>query len=141
MNVKLLIGILIFLVIVNLATTGTYLFLTLRHHAEPAPVLGGGPPPPIPMDLSSDQQEKLHQLMRSFHDDTRAMHDSIKTVEDSTMSMLQHNPVDRQAIEALMATAASLHLRISERAVQSLMDAKAFLTPEQQKHFYNMIMR
>jgi hypothetical protein len=163
MKLKILVGILVFLILVNLGTIGTYLYMTGRGMHRPIPELagpplggprpGGMPPegvptgepppggrPPLAMMLDASQQEQLNRLMETFVKDTWSSDTAARDLEESTFKMLQKDHVPQEEVEANLEKISALHLQISKRAFQSLMEAKSFLRPDQQQRLFDIII-
>jgi hypothetical protein len=148
MKTKILIGILVFLIIVNLATIGTFLYLKF---ARPGPdglaMPGDGGRPPgrafrDPMaHLSADQRNKLNELMRGFHDESRALNDKVRDLEETTFRLLHESTIPNDSIDLTLRQMADLRLEISRKATQRLIAAKAFLDPAQQDILFDAIMK
>ena len=142
MRVKILVAALIFLIVVNLATIGTYVYLKLaqsseeeRHGMPP-----GRMPPPI-AQLNEDQRQKIFGLMRGFQEETRNLQLRVRSLEDSTFRLIQETSVERDKVDERLREIAGVRLEISKKAAQKMIEAKSFLTPEQQKHFFDAIMQ
>ena len=145
MKLKILIGILVFLILVNLATIGTFVYMRFTHQRPPE-FFGGrgeGPPPGPPFigDLNEDQRERMHQLMEGFRSATSEKRKQLDELDRSLFSLLQQNPVNHDSLEARLKQVDGLRLDISRAAMENLIKAKEFLTPVQQEHFFHMIMQ
>ena len=149
MKTKILVGVLLFLIVVNLASIGTYLYQ--RYTAEPSEGMGfmpggmGGPPfgrgqSPM-MELSGEQRQRMMELFRTFHEDTKDLHVKIRSLEERTFDLLQQESVPMEQVDRNLEELSGLRLEGSRRATQNLMKAKAFLTPEQQGMFYGALIQ
>lgn len=140
MKTKFLVGILVFLIVVNVATLGTYLYLRFIAPQEPdfgSPELG---PPPAMMDLDPDAREQLRDVMMEFRQEARPLQEQITQAEDSIALLLAQDPVPTDAMERLFKRIADIRVSINRMAVQRLVQAKSFLTPEQQRVFFRAIL-
>jgi Spy/CpxP family protein refolding chaperone len=149
MKTKVLIGILIFLIVVNLATIGTYVYMRLTHRRafteQPGPP-GGGMPPGMPgngpmAQLTEDQRHKLFDLMSGFHEETYALNEHAAEIERETFKLLHEDPVPQEKVDARLKEISDIRLEISRKAAQKLVRAKEFLAPEQQERFFGAIMQ
>ena len=147
MKTKILIGILVFLIIVNLATIGAYLYVRAARPEGDAALIsaqhgprGRGPLPDLLGQLSSDQRGRLNELMSGFHDETHLLHDQVRDLEESMFRLLHQDPVPSDSIELMLRRMADLRLEISRKAIQRLVAAKVFLAPGQQDILFDAIM-
>jgi uncharacterized membrane protein len=145
---KVLVGVLVFMIIVNLATLGTYLFITLTR--PPEPHFPMGPPPRMmgegfggrmPMSLDDDQRRELMSHMMELREEMQPLRDSVMELEREALEMLKQETVSMDEVDGTLAAIAQLKLRMSQAATRRLMEARSFLTPEQQEFFISMIIR
>lgn len=149
MKIKVLIGVLIFLIVINLATIGSYVYLKMTKEPNrhmPLMPLVDGPERPVPPDrpelkLNKGQREKLINLLRSFREITIDLRQQMRKLEDDTFVLLQKDTVSRKQVDVNLRKITELKLEISKEAVNKLIEAKKFLSPEQQQHFYNALMQ
>ena len=145
MKTKVLIGILVFLILVNLATIGTYLYLgATRPDPSPPPperALGSGTGADPMARLDDDQRRRLNELMRSFHEETRVLHDRVRDLEERTFQLLHREPVPTDSVDAMLRQMGDIRLEISRAAARRLIDAKSFLSTEQQDVLFDAIMK
>ena len=136
MKTKVLVGSLIFLIIVNLATLGTYLWLRFKApHDMPM-----GTPPAAMMALDSATRERLHGIMMDFRRSMMPVQEELRRAEDSVIVLLQQDPVPTEQVDQLFIRISALRTSISQNAVRHLVQTKSFLTPEQQRHFFRAIL-
>ena len=144
MKLKILVGILVFLIVVNLATIGTYLYYHFKGNSTEFsgqfPPLGPRGESPM-AQLSQAQRKKLIELMDGFRSATGNLHDRIRTLEDEISELLQQDPVQKENIDTKLKEIADVRLDISKMAVAKLIEAKSFLNARQQEGFYNAILR
>jgi len=142
MRLKLLVGILVFLIVVNLATIGTYLYYRIEQHpAEIRDFPPGAPIPPPLHDLGTIERTKLLKLMMDFHDETMELRDSVRSLEHESYILFQENPVSKDKINAKLQEIAAIRLEISKKAAARFIEAKTFLTQEQAERFFGAIMQ
>src|SRR5258706_11709048 len=136
MKMKLLIGVLLFLIVVNLATIGTYLYVRFAHRSYDPRESGppAGRPFPREMGLSEDQRNRLFDLIHGFHEETRELGMRIHDLERATFALLQENPVPQERVDSVFDEICKARLEMSKRATKKMIEAKAFLTPAQQEH-------
>jgi Spy/CpxP family protein refolding chaperone len=148
MKTKVLVGILLFLIIVNLSTIGVFVFHMLRGSLEPEPMSpeGGRPegmmaPGSPMMRLQPEVRERMHKLMVSFREDTRDLQQKIFILEDTTVALLKNDPPPMGRVSDNLKQISDLRLLINQKAIHSLIQAKAFLPPDQQDMFFRAIMQ
>lgn len=148
MKVKILIGVLLFLIAVNLATIGSYVYLRFTHDRartffnrehldrrfrdrEHRPDL----------KLTKEQRKQLFSLFQSFRSETDSQRQHIGTLEAQTFQLLQQDPVPMDSVKQNLHKISDIRYDISLHIIQKLMEAKSFLNHDQQHAFYNAIMR
>jgi len=148
MKTKMLVGILLFLIIINLSTIGVFVFHMLRgpKEAETMAREGGRLPgmmtPESPMmHLQPEVRDRMHQLMTSFREDTRDLQQKIFVLEDTTVALLKNDPPPMGRISDNLKQISDLRLLINQKAIHNLLRAKSFLPPEQQDMFFRAIMQ
>lgn len=139
MKTKVLVGALLFLIVLNLATLGTWLYVRFVGPPE-QPRLSVGGPPALMRQLDEATQEKLREVMMSFRDDVMPLQRQVRRAEDSVALLLQQDPVPVKTIHGLLRRIADLRTSVSERAVERLVATKSFLTPEQQRMFFRAVI-
>jgi Spy/CpxP family protein refolding chaperone len=149
MKTKVLVGILLFLIVINLSTIGVFVFHMLRgpKEAELMAPEGGRPagmmaPESPMMRLQPEMRERMHKLMMSFREETRVLQQKIFVLEDSTVALLMKNdPPPMSRINDIQKEISDLRLLINQKAIHNLLQAKSFLPPEQQDMFFRAIMQ
>lgn len=139
MKTKVLVGALLFLIVLNLATLGTWLYVRFMAPPDMPPTPVGGPPELMRM-LDDSARLRLQSVMISFRNDVMPLQRQARSVEDSIAAFLQLDPVPVDAVRRLLRRAADLRTAISERAVERLVATKKFLTPEQQRMFFRAVL-
>ncbi len=145
MKVKILIGVLLFLIAVNLATIGSYIYLRVRHDRDNTwkrerydHRLRDKRPD---LRLDSKQRKQLFSLFQSYRSETDSQRQQIGVLEGQTFDLLQKDPVPIDSVKQNLQRIADIRYDISLHIIQKLMEAKSFLNPDQQHAFYNAIMR
>ncbi|UCH83723.1 MAG: periplasmic heavy metal sensor [Candidatus Latescibacterota bacterium] len=152
MKLRVLIGILVFLIIVNLATIGTFLFVQFtRRPAVPPDWKDFGPGMHSQhgkhseirehMHFRNEEREKLITLLHEFRNETQELRDHVRDLERSAFELIQKDPAPRAQIDSLLKEISQTEYEISAIAATRLIEAKKILPPEQQKHFFNAIHR
>ena len=149
MKIKLLVGGLVFLIIINLVTIGTFLYLQFnksdhrfKYRAQDSLMI----PPFLHSDnrgerLSKEQREKLFGLFDKFRKETKDVNEEIRVTQEEIKDILMSETVNELELNEKMQKIADLRLDISTRAVKNIIEAKSFLTGEQIEHFVRAIMQ
>jgi Spy/CpxP family protein refolding chaperone len=149
MKTRILAGILLFLIIINLATLGTYIYQNLTRPSPDNPALsppmGSGmrygrmhvPPP----NMTAEQRTKLHAVMEDFRGSCDSLERSAQGLEREIVHLLRSERVDQRQIETRLRAISDIRYKIGVEATKHLLQAKAFLKPDQQEAFFNMFMR
>jgi hypothetical protein len=156
MKLKVLVGILIILIVINLATIGSYFYMLHKHdgrfwHRPPLPWMThlerpDRPPRERPgralmQRLSRTEREQLTQLLTDLRMETEDLRTSIHTMESEVMEALRQDSIPLQRVDSLLKDIADIHLEISHEATNKLIEAKSYLSPEQQALFYDAILQ
>ena len=148
MKTKVLVGVLLFLIVVNLSTIGVFVFHMLRgpKEAELMSPEGGRPigvmtPESPMMRLRPEVRERMHKLMVSFREDTKELQQKIFMLEDTTVALLKYDPPPMGRISDNLKQLSDLRLLINQKAIHNLLRTKSFLPPEQQDMFFRAIMQ
>lgn len=149
MKTKVLVGVLLFLIVINLSTIGVFVYHLLRPgpiEREPLPFEAGPRPgmmgPGSPMTaMKPEVRERMHKLMTGFQEETRDLQQRIVALEDTTVAMLKNDPPPMGRISENLKQLSDLRLLMNEKAVHNLLKAKSFLTQEQQDMFFRAIMQ
>jgi uncharacterized membrane protein len=149
MKIKLLVGGLVFLIIVNLATIGTFIYLQLnkseprfKYRAQDSLMI----PPFLHPDgrgknLNKEQREKLFGMFEKFRNETKEVNEEIKVLQEEIKDQLMSAEVNEDDLNQKLQKIADLRLNISRTALKNIIEAKSFLTPEQVEHFVQAIMQ
>ena len=151
MKVKLLIGALIFLIVLNLATIGSFVYTQWKrgqYDVAPAPVPHRPPRADRPdqefprraMRLDAAERAELVRLLREFMEETAEQRTRITALEEQAFERMQRTPVPRAELDSLLAEIEKTRLDISRKATDKLIEAKTHLSPEQLEHFYQRIL-
>jgi len=149
MKTKVLVGILLFLIVINLSTIGVFVYHLLKPApAEFEPLPGDGGPLPGMMSrgnpmmrLKPEAREQMHKLMLAFREESQVYQEQIFALEDSTVALLKNDPPPMSRVNEHLKQIADLRLLINEKAVHNLLQAKKFLSPEEQGMFFRAIMQ
>lgn len=150
MKIKLLVGALIFLIVINLVTIGTFIYLQFNEKEEGRfkfrsqdslmipPFLH---PDEIGEKLTIEQKEKLFGLFNNFRKESEDTQLKIQEVQDELIEILRSETFNEDEVNEQLNEIAQLRLEISIKAVSNLKKAKSFLSPEQFENFLHAIMQ
>ncbi|GEM_PF-1845307 len=150
MKLKILIGALIFLIVINLATLGSYIYFRIQHTPPPLmerfPPFGGEPHhwekhSDILLNLTPEQRHQLQSLIREFQEESRELRFKKMSDEEKLMELLQADTLDTNLIEQTIQQISEEQFKIRRIAIRKLVKARSFLTPDQQKRFYLSLIR
>jgi uncharacterized membrane protein len=158
MKIKLLLGALVLLIVVNLAAIGAFLYMQRRAPAPPPMVPAGAPLSPVdehpdgpgiggpfprgPMaDLAPEERRRIFQGMRAFQRDVRPLLEETRALEDSLVAAMSARPVRRERVDALLKEIADRRLEIARRATDHAIALGDSLNPEERERLMNAIVR
>lgn len=148
MKVKLLVGALVFLIIVNLTALGSYLYVQMNRPEPSQFGIAGDESMPrnrLPnrpgARLDREQLTQLRNLLENYQRETKELTMEIDQLEMATFTLLQQIPVPEDQLMENLEKISALKLDISKAAVRKMTEAKNFLEPDQQIRFFNMIMK
>jgi uncharacterized membrane protein len=149
MKIKILIGVLVFLILVNLATIGTFLWVLARGR-PPGDVRGPWPGrqrmnAPFAEGrrmghLPPEQREQLEALLQGLREETVDMRKQIHDLEAQTFSLMKRDPVPVERVDSLLEELSDARLAMSKITARKLIEARSFLSPEEQGIFFNALM-
>jgi len=145
MKLKIWIVILSFLTVINLTAVAAILV----HHVDFRPQ---GDELREPEDrsrfmergrhrLPREERKRFMELFHEFRDDTEDLRERTTMLENEIVDLMRQDPVAREALDSLLVEVSALRLEISRKATDRMLEAKEFLTPEQQEMFYRAILR
>ena len=150
MKIKLLVSALVFLIVINLVTIGTFTYLHFNEKEEGRfkfrsqdslmipPFLHPGE---IGEELTIEQKEKLFGLFNNFRKESEDTQLKIQEVQDELIEMFRSETFNEDEVNEQLNKMAQLRLEISKKAVSNVMEAKSFLSPEQFENFLHAIMQ
>jgi Spy/CpxP family protein refolding chaperone len=142
MKVKVLIGALVVLMVMNLAALGSFMFMHLhggRHH--------GGHSGERRMhrwvmrNVPEGDRERLMRTMRSFHEDVSPLAEQTRKLEDELISSMRQDPAPRAHIDSLLEQISHNRLEIARRATDRMIAMGDSLTPDERGHMVDALMR
>jgi Spy/CpxP family protein refolding chaperone len=140
MKVKLLVGVLVVLMIMNVAALGSFLFLHLhgRH--------GGGHGGDrthrwVMRNVPEQDRERLFRTMRSFHEEVRPLVEQTGDLESQLIASMRQDPVSRARVDSLLEQISRNRLEIARRATDRMIAMGDSLTPDERGHTVDALMR
>lgn len=153
MKIKLLVGALVLLIIINLAAIGAFLFVQSRapHPVMAPPPIGAGDhpegafepgPPRGPMaDLSPLERRRLFETQRAFREDARPLIEETRRLEDELVAAMNRSPAPRARIDSLLQQISAKRLEIARRATDRMIAMGDSLSAEERERLTNAIVR
>jgi uncharacterized membrane protein len=153
---KLLIGILVVLIALNLATIGSFVVMQWKRgdreyisRIPPGPRFPSekilGEPPDThhagQFRLTRENRMQLRQLLTDFQEDTAELRAQVHGMEVDAFALMERDPVPRSELDSVLAEISAARLAIRRMAVDKLIESKTHLSPLQQKHFYRAILQ
>ena len=149
MKLKVLVGALVFLIVLNLATIGTFLYV---HFTRPSlPPMADGPAYPRRDAISerrpwlnrlpSENREALVGLLDEFHSETQDHRTRLHALEGNIFDLMQNDPVPVARVDSLLGDVSRVRFEISRIATRKLIEAKGVLPPEEQRMFFDAILQ
>lgn len=152
MKIKVLIGVLVFLIVLNLATIGSFLFMRWRAdddgarapRAHRASRIEHGTehqhPPVPPFRPSGEERKQLIALLEGFRADTEELRLEMFALEEQVFERMRRDEVPRAEVDSLLEKIAGVRTEIGRMAVDKLIESKEYLSPEQQQRFFESIL-
>jgi uncharacterized membrane protein len=152
MKLKALIGVLVFLIVLNLATIGTFLYVQFSHkHSESVGRYGArkgvrsAPGTQRGMGqrvrFQAGEREELMSFLQQFRTETQGLRDQVRDLEREVFELMQTDPVPKQQVDSLLKEISLAQYEISKAASDKMIEAKKVLSPDQHKHFFDAIHR
>lgn len=147
MKLKILIGALVFLIVVNLATIGSFVYMRITHDDRPAglraPGRAAGPSRFGTREprtaLRKEHRRELRKLFDEFHAETQDQRVRIHELQGEAFALMQKDPVPLAQVDSLLEEISALHLSISKAATRKIMESREFLPPEQMEMFLDAL--
>ncbi len=148
MKLKILVGILVFLIVLNLATIGTFLYIHFTKANPPPAFLAPRMTPesarpmraPRLRHLPPEHRERLVGLLEEFRVETSVVRLRMIDLESEAFDLMQLDPVPAARVDSLLREISTTRLEISRIAVRKLIEAKAVLPSEEQRVFFEAIL-
>lgn len=90
------------------------------------------------LNLTQEQQDKIQQLRRDFQVDSATTRETLRFAQQDLRAEMGKEQINSATIDTLLTQIASAKQKLSEGAVQNLLDIKAILTAEQLQQVADM---
>jgi uncharacterized membrane protein len=151
-KIKLLIGILVALIVLNLATIGSFVYMRWQ---APQHELAALAPQADPdhrrgprvrrvergFRPSGEERRHLMELLSEFRTQTDGLRQKISEDENRVFELMQREDVARAEVDSLLEEISKSRLEMQRQAVEKLIESKAHLSPQQQQHFFDSILQ
>lgn len=140
MKVKLLVGALVVLVIINIAALGSFWYMHKQGGDDRRPgreyrMNRWG------NDLSRDERRRLRRAVRSFHQDLRPQIEQTRALEADLIASMKRDPVPRAHIDSLLEAISQNRLQIARQATDRMIAMGDSLSPAERELMMNALMR
>lgn len=148
MKVKILVGLLVFLIVVNLVTLGSYIYFrwkenriyahwrTMRHREHA--MAGKFPREPF---LTPDQRKKLGKVLRETEQQLHPFYRKNFQLQKKLYHQLLNPQPNMDSINAYLAQIESLQTQIHHKRIEKLLETKSFLDSTQQRILFWRLMK
>ena len=153
MKVKVLIGVLVFLIVLNLATIGSFVIMRWRADDRGTARIPRAPEasriergrdharaPVPPFRPSGEERRQLFALLEEFRADTEELRREMFVLEGRVFELMQRDEVPRAEVDSLLDEIAGVRTEIGRIAIDRLIESKAYLSPDQQQRFFDSIL-
>jgi uncharacterized membrane protein len=142
MKIKLLVGAVIVLIIVNLAALGSFWFM----HAKAGQGRDTRPGREWRMrnfgrDMPRDERERLLRMVQGFRRETRPLIEETRDLENQLMEAMRQGSASREHIDSLNVAIAQSRLEIARRATERMIALGDSLNPDQREEMMKTLMR
>lgn len=143
MKVKVISGVLIFSLALNLAVIGTFVYKRF---------LGPGPrfhmmdrmdrmQSLMDMDIEEPTKEKIIGLFREFRETNGETLEQIRDLEDELFLSLKGDDANLDKAYGMMEQIGKKRLALGKNVLEQFLKAKSFLSAREQDHFFRMLMK
>ena len=147
MKLKILVGILLFLIVVNIATIGSYIYFRVQDNGErrndrfdfPRDFHGRFSRPPH-LDLTPEQMQQLLELRMSFAEDTKELSLEIAKSRGEIYEILKSDSVSWTMIEEKLQQIANFRMQIEKIAIKKLIEAQDYLSLKQRELLFRFLL-
>ena len=149
MKIKVLIGILVFLIVLNLATIGTWVYLHVFKSPIPRaprverllqrPLWSMRRRPPLE-DLTPEQRQQLGNLFREMRRQKQPVEKRLREIHLRLREALLDTTVTEDSLRSLLDSLVTLQRQLNEITIEHFLKARHFLTPEQQKRIFRHLL-
>jgi uncharacterized membrane protein len=141
MKLKVLVGALVFLIVVNIAAIAAFLVVQ-THRPHPRPEWREGRHTERPIDnLDRDKRRALLATIKQFHEESRDLIEQTRAMEDEAIAAMGENPIPRARIDSLLQQISDNRLEIARRVTDRMIAMGESLSPEERKHVMAALMR
>ena len=152
MKIKLLIGVLVALIVLNLATIGSFVYMRWRAPDHDKEAWAPRADPDHRRDSrvhrikrvfrpSGEERKHLMDLLSEFRTQTDGLRQKIFEDENRVFDLMQREDVPRVEVDSLLEEISNSRLEMQQQAVEKLIESKAHLSPQQQQHFFDSILQ
>lgn len=139
MKVKVLVGALVVLVIMNIAAIGSFWFM---HHSHRGHRDRDQRSDRSAMrDLPREERRKLFRTMRSFREEVRPLNQQTDRLEEDLIASMRKDPVPRAHIDSVLQQISQNRLEIARRATDRMIAMGDSLSPAERELMLDALRR
>jgi hypothetical protein len=138
MKIKWLVGALVVLIVLNVATMGAFLYAHLHDNGW-----RGHRSPPMRFLENRGPREKdaLFRAMRSFHEQVGPLVAETDRLDADLIASLARNPVPQEHIDSLLTVISAKRLEVARRATHHMIALGDSLSVEERQHMMSMLLQ
>ena len=144
MKIKILAGILVFLIVLNLVTIGSYVYFRWMAPQRPPMMM-----PPMMREhwmrhhprFTPEQREKMRELHQQFLEEIAGDREAIFTLRREILEMLKQDTVDTALLARKLDSISIYRGRIERKGLEMLYRTRHILPFAQRQEFYRMLER
>ncbi len=141
MKIKILIGILVFLIVLNLATLGGYAYyrwFANPHHDEAAERMNRHRDMKVPQ-LTPEQRREMRSLRKEFAGKIHPLIHEQMRLRGEIAEILMEEKIDTTAIFQRLDRIQTMQKEVENNSMRLLIESRAFLKPEQLAFIYRVM--
>lgn len=138
MKVKVIIGALVVLLIMNIAAVASFFYL---HHHVRQYQRGERVHRWVMRNVAERDREKFFRTVHTIHDDIGPLADSTSELEKHLINSMRQDPVPRAHIDSLLEQISRNRLEIARRATDRMIAMGDSLTADERGHMVDAILR
>jgi hypothetical protein len=141
MKIKLLVGTLVLLIVVNIAAIGAFLAVQMHHPRAHREFRGRLKHDRPFARFNREKRQDVLESMQQFHEEIGGLVKETAALEDDVASVMGESPVRRERIDSLLVRISANRLEIARRATDRMIEMGETLAPDEREHLMRALMR